>query len=155
MTIEQIRSYISTITEVSVPITLNSRLSTTLGRVIFKGGVSIAIEFSSSFAEHQPEELIRQVILHELAHYVASIRKGVMVGHDAYFRQVCAELGCVEDRSRTKTAIIQPKAKYEILCGGCGKVVSTRQKKCKVTENPENYTNPCCSASRLEVKCLY
>ena len=76
-------------------ISINPRLSTTLGRVKYRANpiYPYAIEFSKNFIENNTDEDIHEVIMHECAHAIVTVRTKEKHGHDKYFKAVCAELG--------------------------------------------------------------
>ena len=127
-------------------ITLNSRLTRTLGRVFSnyqgKDLVPTKVEFSKSFIETSTDECIHQTILHEAAHYIAVKRSKVDHGHDAYFKQICAEIGCYEDKTQSHVdrLVGAPSPyKYLVFCPNCGHMAS-RTRKCKLITHIENYS---------------
>lgn len=111
----------------TVPVEINSRLSTTLGRVdsLNAGGyvTPLKVMFSKSLINTATDEDIRQIILHEAAHYIAIIRSHEHHGHDAYFKDICAEIGCTNDGATYMTEAIKADDKlmrYSIYCPNCG-----------------------------------
>ena len=117
---------------VDIPININSRLSTTLGQVVFTGDDRpIKADFSKRFIETATDETIHQVILHEAAHYIAAKRDNISHGHDAYFRAICAEIGCTNNRANSKVEKIQgaPSTyKYDVFCPNCGRIKGYNRK---------------------------
>ena len=90
-------------TPCDVPIRLNGRLTRTLGRVFHQCDVtsgvwySTHVEFSKQLLETASDKSIRDVILHECAHFIVTARTGENHGHDAAFKKVCAEIGTTND----------------------------------------------------------
>ena len=67
----------------NVPITINSRLTRTLGRVVINNSIGatdtwkpIKVEFSKQFIETSSDASIEDVIKHEAAHFIATSRTG-------------------------------------------------------------------------------
>lgn len=116
--------------KVQVPIMANGRLTRTLGRVHSerKAGEpwkATRVEFSKQLLETSTDETIRDVILHEAAHYVVVTRTGESHGHDAVFKAACAELGTTNDGTTTKvesTVAATALYKYTIDCPRCGNI---------------------------------
>jgi len=114
--------------EFNIPVRLNGRLSRTLGRVHQEchNGTwePVSVEFSKQLLETASDESIRDVILHETAHVIATIRTGESCGHNSYFKKVCAEIGTTNDGTTTKverTVSEETLQKYSLYCdGGCG-----------------------------------
>lgn len=135
-----------------VPIRENARLRTTLGRVKFSydafNGVYFptVVEFSAAHLKDSDTEVI-DTITHEFVHYyLLMIDPTEKHGHDAMFRALSKELGCIPRATKK----IEPKndrqEKYSIYCSKCGKLVSTRTRACKITKFPELYRSKCCDA---------
>lgn len=105
------------------PISINGRLSRTLGRVCYEYVYDVLIpskiEFSKQFIENSSDEDIHDVILHEAAHYIATTRTGERHGHDNYFKAICAEIGTNNNRTFFVEREVAAKTKYTVKCG-CG-----------------------------------
>ena len=109
------------------PIEINGRLSTTLGRVdsLNIGGyvTPLTVMFSKSLINSATDDDIRQIVLHEAAHYIVIMRTHEHHGHDEYFKSVCAEIGCTNDGATYMTECIKGNdatARYSIFCPHCG-----------------------------------
>lgn len=116
-------------TALTVPVTVNGRLTRTLGRVLSDsadGGKTwnpAKIEFSKQLLETASEESIKQIILHETAHYIVEMRTHEDHGHDEYFKAVCAEIGCTADKTKAKVDRVKAiQYKYDVRCKNCGGV---------------------------------
>lgn len=70
-------------------ISINPRLSTTLGRVKYRANpiYPYAIEFSKNFIENNTDEDIHEVIMHECAHAIVTVRTKEKHGHDNILRR--------------------------------------------------------------------
>lgn len=113
--------------KVSCPVSINNRLTRTLGRAIFtrQGGrwTSVRIEFSGSMIKNVTEASIMEVLLHEVAHVVANYRTGWNEGHNNIFKMVCHELGTYNDGCTTTLEYknnVKPTFRFEVLCPNCG-----------------------------------
>lgn len=129
----------------TVPVVINGRLTRTLGRVISECDIDdtwypTKIEFSKQYIETATDDCIYQTILHECAHYIAVIRSHETHGHDAYFKAVCAEIGCVEDKPKAShiDRIIEIKSKYDVKCENCGETWHYSRAG-KIVQHPEYY----------------
>lgn len=115
---------------VTVPVTLNGRLTRTLGRVKLQRDAGcdnwypIGVEFSRQLLETASDKSINDVIRHEAAHLIATVRTGKDCGHNEIFKDVCAEIGTKNDTVATKverTVSEEQLYKYSVYCdGGCG-----------------------------------
>lgn len=117
--------------KLNIPIYINSRLTTTLGQVVFNGDEPLKADFSKLLLETSTDEAIHQVILHEAAHYIAAKLDGVSHGHDAYFKSICAKLGCTNDKTTYKVDRLKgiPSIyKYDVFCPNCGRIKGYNRK---------------------------
>jgi predicted SprT family Zn-dependent metalloprotease len=113
--------------QVTSPISLNGRLTRTLGRVcmVRRGDVveNEKVEFSKQLLETTTDATIDSVIKHEAAHYIVTARTHEAHGHDSLFKAVCAEIGTANDGTTTKVerTIAEDKIyKYSVVCPNCG-----------------------------------
>ena len=140
------------------PIVENGRLTRCLGRVkyttdIYEGTVPIKVEFSKSFLAHGTKESITDVVLHEAAHYITTMRTGERHGHDKIFKQTCKEIGTTCDKVSTDAQLEVPEEthyKYIIYCPTCKKMVGYKNRRCKTIDNIEYYSCTTCGGN-LEV----
>ena len=119
-----------------IPVRLNGRLTRTLGRVHQEchNGIwePISVEFSKQLLETASDKSIRDVILHETAHVIATIRTGESCGHNSYFKKVCAEIGTTNDGIATEVErTVAKSSKYEIFCPTCHKTIGEYSRMCK------------------------
>ncbi len=117
--------------KLKVPVQINTRLRTTLGQVCYTGDDPTKIEFSQQLLDTSTDEAIRQVLLHECAHYICDVRDGTSHGHDAYFRAVCKEIGCVNNKTTYRVERLRgcgPVYKYEVYCPECGYIKGYNRK---------------------------
>ena len=142
--------------ELPVPVVINGRLTRALGRVKFEWidrteqTVSpIRIEFSKIFLERESLENIQDVAKHECAHAIASMRTKVQHGHDDYFKSVCAELGCENNKAVANISMEKAPGlyKYDLFCSKCGKYLGYRSRSCAVTQKPNDFLSNCCKRS--------
>ena len=137
-----------------IEVSINGRLTRTLGRVMLSGTKSnckpSSMEFSRQMLETVAREDIESVVQHEWAHYYITKMTGVDHGHDKMFKELCANIGCHGTISikveRTIEVKSKSKSKYSVYCADCGKLVAEYSRKCKTTNNPEMYHSKCCNA---------
>lgn len=143
--------------EITVPITLNGRLKSCLGRVSYewancsKNEVRpTKIEFSRDYANNASDAEVIQIVRHEMTHYILSVKTKHQHGHDELFKALNKELG--GDGSRTTNVpegIMHPK--YTVYCKECGKVIGKYYRAGKVVKHPELFLSRCCQgALRVE-----
>ena len=112
--------------ELKAPVSLNGRLTRTLGRVVAvkydSGLVAInGIEFSKKFIENSDDDTIRNVIKHECAHYCVLVTTNEAHGHDAVFKAMCKRLGTNFDTPSCNGHVDAAKMyKYTVKCENCG-----------------------------------
>lgn len=149
--------------ELYAPIKMNSRLSRTLGRVKYIensiGSKVKVIEFSSKYFNDSSrnEEVKRQVVLHEIAHYLAFMSDGQRHSHDEVFRYWCAKIGCTatgEYATDSKDKLvenIQVQYKYDCRCSACGNHIKYYK---RYSNAVERKVSGCCRA-KLDMIQLY
>lgn len=90
---------------------------TRMGVAHFLGGVCHLIELSGPLVELNAADLVRNTILHEIAHAKA----GVHAGHGYEWKRVAQAIGCTGDRCCPPDVVKVP-GKYIAKCPGCGDV---------------------------------
>lgn len=143
--------------DLKLPISINGRLTRTLGRVRFTRNVRTGycelrdVEFSRQLLETASDKSVRDVILHEAAHAIVTYRTSEAHGHDDTFKAVCAEIGTDNDGVATEVErTVEVKSKYEITCPNCG-IVGRYSRACTATRHIENYTCRMCGCDNLSV----
>ena len=144
--------------KVTIPVKINGRLTRTLGRV--NAVVTAAtgectatqMEFSKQLLETSTDKSIRDVLLHETAHYIAIMRSGKFHGHDSYFKSICAEIGATHDGVFINVdRVVEVKEKYEIFCDTCNLKVGGYNRMCKTIQHIDKCTCNKCNTSNLRV----
>lgn len=140
-----------------IPIIINKRLKTTLGRFIHReinGNVNpLRFEFSYDFLKEETMDMITSVIHHEFIHLVANVYYNKRCRHGKEFKHLCK----LYDVSNSGTSVITSnyrtsrKDNYEVICEDCGKVFFKRNKmSAKYINDLElNYTCPYCGGDIL------
>ena len=72
------------------------------------------VELSSYFVEHNPEEVVRDTLLHEVAHALV----GPGHGHDAAWQEMCLRVGAKPERLSFEAEM--PSGRWQAVCGNCG-----------------------------------
>ena len=160
-TLEMIKAELNKLSEsvgdtFNLPVTINARLTRTLGRVMqFKRGNkcwSDRMEFSKQLLETSTEESIKSVIAHEWAHYYVTKITGENHGHDAKFKEVCALVGCTNDTPYTKverTVSEEQLSKYVVYCPTCGEPIGFYSRMCSTLQNIDECTCRRCGGDGL------
>ncbi len=131
----------------TVPVNINSRLSSTLGRVRFKMNriteitTAVNVEFSKRYILEASDNELDDVIKHEAAHLIAFYRTGKSHGHDSLFKDICAELGTKSDMCYVKNDV-NAQTKYTVKCKDCGDV-GHYSKMCPTLRNLKDYKCQC------------
>lgn len=126
------------------PISLNGRLSTTLGRVKSLRNVRTGecrpecIEFSTRFITTGADEDIHSVILHEAAHYIVTVQTKEYHQHDKVFKAMCAKLGTDNDTPETELQLPLMR-KYQVVCPDCNKIIAGYDRMCKTLKAIERH----------------
>ena len=74
------------------------------------------IELSIHFVERNSPDIIQDTLLHEIAHALV----GPGHGHDALWKQKCAEIGARPERLSHEANM--PEGRWQALCGHCGRL---------------------------------
>lgn len=162
-TIQEIKNYLQELAKnvdlvYNTPVKINGRLTKTLGRVIaepatFNSYKPEVIEFSKQFLETSTDESVRQVIMHEFAHWAVLVETGEVHGHDAIFKAMCRKIGCEANRPQTKverTVSDDKIYKYIVKCKDCGNEVHYNRAG-KVVKHPDFYG---CGKCGGELECI-
>ena len=139
-----------------IPVSINGRLTRTLGRVIqhVNDGFCLSerMEFSRQFLETSTDASIKDVIAHEWAHYYATKSTGEHHGHDAYFKKVCAMIGCTNDKTVTKVerTVSESKLfKYQVWCPTCQEYIAGLSRMCNSLRHIDQCTCKKCKQGGL------
>lgn len=142
--------------DLKIPVTINGRLTRTLGRVKFtRSRITgkcelLGVEFSRQLLETSSDKSVRDVILHEAAHAIATYKDGSH-GHDAYFKSICAALGTDNDGVATEVErTVDVRDKYEVFCSHCGKIGGF-SRMCKTIREIDNCHCKKCGSIKLNV----
>lgn len=129
-----------------IPVSINGRLTRTLGRVHSECHndvwFPVRMEFSRQFLESSTDASIISVIQHEWAHYYVTKNTGESHGHDATFKAMCARVGCTNDTPSTKVerTVSESKLfKYQVWCPTCQEYISGLSRMC----NSLRYIDQC------------
>lgn len=145
--------------EFDIPVSINGRLTRTLGRVVqCKNGCDWypeRMEFSRQLLETATEQSIKGIIAHEWAHYYATKMTGEDHGHDDYFKSICARIGCTEDKVSTKVNRIVSNEqiyKYSVYCPTCGEPIAHYSRMCSTLKHLDECTCKRCGGGNLYYK---
>lgn len=140
----------------SIPVSINSRLTATLGRVkVVQKGTKFypdSMEFSKKFLENSVIEDIKDIIAHEWAHYYLTKVSKESHGHDTEFKRICGMIGCKSDGVYAKVENIyeqQEQYKYTVYCPDCGKVVGQYSRMCATLKDLEHCHCALCNGKHL------
>ena len=138
--------------EFTIPVKINKRLTRTLGRVKYVKTYdtikSISMEFSYQFLATSSLDSIISIVKHECAHYLTNEITKKHHGHDMIFKQMCAKLGCKNDKTfcdNIKTTVPETEIyKYFVVCKDCGAIIGKYHRAGKVVQHPDwYYCNKC------------
>ena len=135
----------------TIPVKINKRLTSTLGRVSWiktNGFVrSTLMEFSYKFLCTATIDSIQDVIAHECAHYLVIAETHENHGHDTIFKEMCAKINCINDgaicHSLSRTVPETEIYKYFAICDDCKKIVGKYYRAGKVVQHPEHFNCKC------------
>lgn len=141
-----------------VEIIISSRMEKTMGSFVFleKGGKVLPREFRFStrlLCGEFPEEMVRNVLIHEYAHFYANVTTNVNNGHNAFFKSVCTRLEIPTDTlfKGNKSMVFPKKKGYVLTCTKCGENVAVRRRKDAAMEIRKKNISGCCEA-KLDIE---
>ena len=135
-----------------IPVSISDRMEKTMGSFVFKekDGKIKAHEFKFSarlLSGEFDEEIVKNVIIHEYAHFYANVTIGKNNGHNAVFKNVCRSLGIPDDTLFTApgTRVIRKKG-YKLVCSSCGETVAVRRHRDAAVDIVKYKISGCCEA---------
>ena len=143
--------------EFNAPVSINPALTRALGRCFIRatartGWRPYKMEFSQTMLKIGTDECIKNVIMHECAHYVATYITRENHGHDAIFKAYCAQIGTTNDGTQFFNFETKPNVKmdaiwrYTMYCEKCGDFLGGRARNSKTLQNIHQYHSNCCHA---------
>ena len=104
-----------------------------------------------------PEEVVREVIIHEYLHYYCDTKTVLSNGHNKFFKSMCLKCGISSKatfsyKSINEDIYIKKHVKiYNIYCRKCGRLVCVHRRRDAAERKIKGYISKCCN-SRLECK---
>lgn len=143
-----------------VPVEISSRMEKTMGSFLFREKEGNIIPHAFRFAQvllsgYYKESVVRNVIIHEYAHFYANVKDNRNHRHDAYFKKVCEELGIP---THTYFKELLPRTKkngYILVCSRCGSKVAARRKVDSVHMILRHKVSGCCHAKIRAKKAVF
>ena len=144
--------------EFNAPVAINPALTRTLGRCFIQSAFNTdfwrpyKMEFSQILLETGTDQCIKDVIMHECAHYVATYKTNKNHGHDAIFKAYCAQIGTTNDGTQFFNFERKPDVKmdavwrYTLYCEKCGSFLGGKSRNSKTLQNIHQYHSTCCHA---------
>ena len=80
------------------------------------------ISLSLAFMNSNPYPVMKDTLLHEIAHAIHYIETG-MTNHDNGWREVAKRVGCRPERCAPVDGIYMPRGKYVGVCPSCKKAI--------------------------------
>jgi predicted SprT family Zn-dependent metalloprotease len=80
------------------------------------------IELSANFIVHNSAAIVKETLLHEIAHAIV----GTDHGHDSVWKEMAEQIGA--SPARTTRNVIMPLGKWQATCGGCGLLFSRHRR---------------------------
>lgn len=108
-----------------------------------------SILISRHLVELNSDEVIRDVILHEIAHALAGIKNG----HNHVWRETCEKIGAKPQRlAGEEVAVVA--ARYAIVCGVCEEQLATRHRRSTPKHLDAAYCKHCGPTSKGKLKLI-
>lgn len=106
-----------------------------------------AIRLSEHLVTMNPEPIVRDVILHEIAHALAGLENG----HNHVWRAACQRIGANPQRLADETVQVV-EGRYTIICGQCTQALGTRHRRPNPRQLARAYCKHCGPASAGKLK---
>ncbi len=134
-----------------IPVKISTRMEKTMGSFLYREreGVISPYEFRFSailLSGKFEDQVVKDVILHEYAHFYANVQDQRNHNHDDYFKSICTGLGA-PTHTYFKELISVPKKKgYLLICKNCKKTVAKRRRRDAVENIIKNKISTCCQS---------
>ena len=134
-----------------ISVQVSSRMERTMGSFLFKEKAGVITPFAFRFSEvllsgKFENQVVRDVILHEYAHFYANVKSQKNHNHDDYFKSICIKLGTPPHTYFKELLPPQKKRGYVLVCRKCGKTVAKRRRIDAVEKIMRTKISTCCRA---------
>lgn len=85
------------------------------------------ITLSSYYVDRNDVSLVRDTILHEIAHALAYKVQGRSAGHGPLWKQICIRIGAKPERCYSN-AVDMPQGQWKASCGGCARLFTKHRR---------------------------
>ena len=138
-----------------VPVEISTRMEKTMGSFLFREKEGKIVPHAFRFSEIlmsgiYEEKIVRNVIIHEYAHFYTNVYNQVNHMHDEDFKNTCRRLGISEETYFKHLLPEEKKKGYILVCSSCGKRVAVRRKIDSVDKILRMKVSGCCGA---KIKC--
>lgn len=109
------------------------------------------IRLSKHFARHNNEPVVRETILHEIAHALV----GPEHGHGPAWKAKCRELGIPAERlAPPETPTAQGPPPLAVICEGCKRIVARRFRRPSASVQRRMFCKACGQATAGKLRCV-
>lgn len=105
------------------------------------------IKLSKHLVAMNPEPIVRDVILHEIAHALAGLKNG----HNHIWQEACKRVGAKPQRLADEAVQVVP-GKYSIVCGQCSQELGKRHRQSSPETLARTYCKHCGPGSTGKLK---
>ena len=105
-----------------------------------------------------PEDVVREVIIHEYLHYYCDTKSGQSNGHNRFFKEMCIKCG-ISPRATIDCNSLNNirnsysnEVTYKIYCINCGKIVCIHKRRDAADRKVKNYISRCCNSRLKSIK---
>lgn len=133
-----------------IPIIISERMTKTMASFNFienkKGIKAHSFKFSRNLlCGKYKESVVKNVILHEYAHFYVNVKTNKDQKHGKLFKEICRMIGISDETYFKEKLILKPKKGYIIYCKKCGGKVASRRRIDSVLNICKNKISNCCS----------
>ena len=141
---------------------ISSRATKRMGAFFYRKEKGVIIPIKFVFAKrlvdgNYPENIVREVIIHEYLHYYCDTKTGISNGHNKLFKSMCLKCGISDKATFRYKGVSEDSSDkkyvkiFNIYCISCGKLVCIHKRRDAAERKIKGYISKCCN-SRLEYK---
>lgn len=105
------------------------------------------IRLSRHLVELNDQQVVRDTLLHEIAHAIA----GVEHGHDAKWKAICQRIGAKPQRLADENVRL-PVERWRLVCTHCGEVLAKRHRQMAPARLRQSYCLHCGPSSKGKLR---
>ena len=140
----------------NLKVEISSRATKRMGAFFYRREEGLIVPIKFVFAKRlidgsYPEDVVREVIIHEYIHYYCDTKTGVSNGHNKLFKSMCLKCG-IRDKATFKYKSINEEIfnkntkLYNIYCNKCHRLVCVHKRRDAAERKVKGYISKCCNS---------